>query len=147
MGFVFLGIMIACFVYFTVRLIKELRDTAIKSNEGIVYHIKCDKCGNERESDFVELTKHKMSKTRSRTVNANVGGVVGVGVTHYDYFGKKCYCETCGKNTWHDVLNYNEHAMRNTKEYLPAVFKYFATLFCIGIAMSFISRIIEFFTK
>ena len=84
--------------------------------DGFFYQVKCEKCGAERQATYAEVTETAMSKSKSVSVEGQVG-LLEAGGTHYTSFSKKLFCPQCGKKTWHQLLNYNGHdeqAFKNT---------------------------------
>jgi len=131
---VMLSLMVIWFIICTVRMIIKSKKAIREKNVGVVYHVKCEGCEFERESDYDELMKTKFAKTKSESVSVKVGGVAGGKVTNVRYFAKKCKCPNCGKKTWHQVLDYYENAKMNTAAILPNVAIWFVSLFIFAMA-------------
>ncbi len=83
---------------------------------GFLYHVRCEECGTERQATYAEVTATAMSRSTGYSADAQAGPV-GLGATHYTSFSKKLVCPHCGRETWHQILNYNGHddqAWKNT---------------------------------
>ena len=101
---------LAWLVFWVRRGLRHGRAAASRAADraGFLYTVRCEKCGNERQARYEEVTAHAMSKSRGVSTNAQVGPI-GVGGTRYTSFSKKMRCPQCGRETWHQVLNYNGH--------------------------------------
>lgn len=73
---------------------------------GVLYTVRCEKCGNQRQAPYSEVTAHAMSKEKSVSTKAGMG-LFEVGGTYYEQFSKKMMCPRCGKETWHQLVDYH----------------------------------------
>ena len=144
---VMLSLMILWFVFCTICMVVKSKQAVKKANVGVVYHIKCEKCEQEREATYDEITQTKFAKTKKETVTVNTGNAAGVGRAINRNFAKKCNCQNCGKKTWHEITDYYDHAGENTKAVLPSLAIWFLSLVAFGVIMIFVDKIIHLFIK
>lgn len=146
MWVVFLVIAVIWFIGCTVYMGININKAVKKANVDTVYHIQCEKCGNEREASYDELMETKFAKIKKIKKGVSVGGVAGASAAIYRKYSKKCSCPNCNKKRWHEVTDYYDHAKDNTKASLPALLLYFVTLMAGGFVLMVLDKIVTFFS-
>ena len=99
---------LACFVAMVALLVAAWRRTLAEVDaSGLVYRMRCERCGTEFDLAPRDFARPGMRRARS-TTRTRVKGVALVSQPRYRYVAKRLACPACGERTWCENLNANE---------------------------------------
>lgn len=99
---------LACFVAMVALLVAAWRRTLAEVDaSGLVYRMRCERCGAEFDLAPRDFARPGMRRARS-TTRTRVKGVALVSQPRYRYVAKRLACPACGERTWCENLNANE---------------------------------------
>ena len=99
---------LACAVAMVALLVAAWRRTLAEVDaSGLVYRMRCERCGAEFDLTPREFARPGMRRSRS-TARTRVKGVALVSQPHFRYVAKRLACPACGERTWCENLNANE---------------------------------------
>ena len=99
---------LACCVAMVALLVAAWRRTLAEVDaSGLVYRMRCERCGAEFDLAPRDFARPGMRRARS-TTRTRVKGVALVSQPRYRYGAKRLACPACGERTWCENLNANE---------------------------------------
>ena len=99
---------LACFVAMVALLVAAWRRTLAEVDaSGLVYRMRCERCGTEFDLAPRDFARPGMRRARS-TTRTRAKGVALVSQPRYHYVAKRFACPACGEKTWCENLNANE---------------------------------------
>lgn len=99
---------LACFVAMVALLVAAWRRTLAEVDaSGLVYRMRCERCGAEFDLAPRDFARLGMRRARS-TTRTRVKGAALVSQPRYRYVAKRLACPACGERTWCENLNAND---------------------------------------
>ena len=99
---------LACCVAMGALLVAAWRRTLAEVDaSGLVYRMRCERCGTEFDLAPRDFARSGMRRVRS-TSKTRAKGVALVDQPHYGFVAKRFVCPTCGERAWCENLNANE---------------------------------------
>lgn len=99
---------LACFVAMVALLVAAWRRTLAEVDaSGLVYRMRCERCGAEFDLAPRDFARPGMRRARS-TTRTRVKGAALVSQPRYRYVAKRLACPACGERTWCENLNAND---------------------------------------
>lgn len=99
---------LACFVAMVALLVAAWRRTLAEVDaSGLVYRMRCERCGVEFDLAPRDFARPGMRRARS-TTRTRVKGAALVNQPRYRYVAKRLACPACGERTWCENLNAND---------------------------------------
>lgn len=105
---VVLLVILACCVAMVALFVAAWRRTLAEVDaSGLVYRMRCERCGAEFDLAPRDFARPGMRRARS-TTRTRAKGVALVSQPRYRYVAKRLDCPACGEKAWCENLNANE---------------------------------------
>ena len=105
---VVLLVILACCVAMVALFVAAWRRTLAEVDaSGLVYRMRCERCGAEFDLAPRDFARPGMRRARS-TTRTRAKGVALVSQPRYRYVAKRLACPACGEKAWCENLNANE---------------------------------------
>lgn len=122
----------------TISYFKRVKKIMIQN--GLVAHVKCEKCATEYDVNAEEYTKRGMVKEFTVT-QTQVKGIALDNSPNYRYYAKKFCCPNCGKKHYAQILNHVELLQKNRPIALNEGVKYFLAMIVGGMVIGAVMHI------
>lgn len=133
---VVLLVILACCVAMVALFVAAWRRTLAEVDaSGLVYRMRCERCGAEFDLAPRDFARPGMRRARS-TTRTRAKGVALVSQPRYHYVAKRLACPACGEKTWCENLNANEAQDSVT----PIALRNFGGALLIMVVVGFVLR-------
>lgn len=133
---VVLLVILACCVAMVALFVAAWRRTLAEVDaSGLVYRMRCERCGAEFDLAPRDFARPGMRRARSIT-RTRAKGVALVSQPRYRYVAKRLACPACGEKAWCENLNANEAQDAVT----PIALRNFGGALLIMVVVGFVLR-------
>lgn len=133
---VVLLVILACCVAMVALFVAAWRRTLAEVDaSGLVYRMRCERCGAEFDLAPRDFARPGARRARS-TTRTRAKGVALVSQPRYHYVAKRLACPACGEKTWCENLNANEAQDSVT----PIALRNFGGALLIMVVVGFVLR-------